>query len=75
MADKILECLSASVLEVGELLDDVFDTYPDFDTFVEEYLPLRPHTAERVRAMYLVHRDKNGHTDLPAPWKALWSLD
>jgi hypothetical protein len=35
---------------------------------------MRPQTAERVRAMYLIHAEKNGHCDLPEPYKALWDF-
>jgi hypothetical protein len=70
----ILSELSKTVLVVGELLDEAFESYPDFEGWVLDNLPLLPRTAERIRAMYLLYRFKpNG--DLPEAWKAFWSLD
>ena len=75
VSDQVLAELSRTVLVIGELLDGVFENYPDFDGWVLENLPLRPHTAERIRAMYRVWTDKPDCPELPEPWKALWALD
>jgi hypothetical protein len=74
VSTRVLDELSKTVLVVGELLDEVFESYDDFDGWVLEHLPLHPRTAERIRAMYHLHRFKS-NGDLPAPWKALWSLE
>ena len=75
MADAVLAVLSETVLTIGALLDEVFDTYPDFDGWVLDNLPLRPHTAERIRAMYHLYRFRPDSPELPEAWRALWSLD
>lgn len=75
LREEVLEILDGAVLEIGAKLDAVFENYPDFDQWVIENLPIQPRTAERIRAMYHVHLDKNGHRDLPEPHKALWSID
>lgn len=73
-ADEILEILSETVLRVGAILERVYVEKPSFDDFVLTHLPLHPPTAERIRAMYLVHAEKNGHVDLPEAYKALWDF-
>ena len=75
VAEAVLEVLSETVLTVGALLDEVFDTYPDFDEWVLLNLPLRPHTAERIRAMHHLYRDKPDCPTKPEAWKALWAMD
>lgn len=71
----MLQELSRTVLVVGALLDDVFEgDYPTFERWVEDELPLSPHTAERIRAMALLYQSKAGHPDLPPAYSALWSL-
>ena len=72
-AEMILEILSRTVLEVGEILEKVYVERPSFEQFVVDYLPLQPNTAEKMRAMHLLYTRKNGN-DLPEPWKALWSF-
>jgi hypothetical protein len=73
-ANEILEILSNTVLAIGEILEQVYVERPSFCDFVTTSLPMRPQTAERVRAMYLVHSEHSGHPDLPEPWKALWNM-
>ena len=72
-AGEVLAALSAVVLEIGATLDRVYRLSDDFDEWVEEWLPLQPRTAERVRAMWLVWTE-HPCDGLPEPWKALWSL-
>lgn len=73
-ATEILEVLSDAVLAVGAILERVYVERPTFEDFVLTNLPMRPDTAERIRAMFLIHAEKNGHTELPEPWKALWQF-
>lgn len=74
LAAEILDELSGLVLRVGELLDAVYVEPAQLESFVVDYLPLHPQTAERIRCMYLVHRDKAGNDALPEPYKALWTF-
>jgi hypothetical protein len=75
-AEEILASLSEVVLHIGRVLDVVYRTtdVAEFDEWVEENLPIQPRTAERVRAMWLIHSE-HPSVELPEPWKALWSID
>jgi hypothetical protein len=74
IAPAILDELSECVLKIGPLLDEAFGQLNGgFEEWVETELPIRARTAERVRAMWLVHAEGKGD-DIEA-WKALWSLD
>ncbi len=74
VARQVLEELSRCVLTVGELLEDVFENYEQFEDWVIEHLPLHPETANRIRAMYHLYEHRLDSPHLPEPWKALWSL-
>lgn len=74
VAEDILATLSATVMIVGPMLDQVYRTSDDFEGWVLEHLPIQPRTAERMRAMWLVWHE-HPSDDLPEAWKALWSLD
>jgi hypothetical protein len=74
VAERVLDELSHTVLAVGQMLDEAYDSPSQFEDWVLEHLPLTVGTAERIRAMWHIHQQRPGHVDLPEPYKALWSL-
>lgn len=68
----ILDELSRATMKVGELLEEAGDQTELVDWVLTD-LPLHPRTAERIRAMWLVHEDRPD-ADLPEAWKALCSI-
>lgn len=75
IAAEVLAVLSDTVLKIGPLLDEAFESYQDFEAWVIDNLPLQPHTAERIRAYWYLHQFREGHPELPPPWQALWCMD
>lgn len=74
LAVEIREELSRCALAVGAMLEEAFEVCENFEHWVEDELPLSVRTAERLRAMAMVHADRPNAPDLPEPWKALAAL-